>query len=294
VIPAHSSVTVPLSITLPQAPGDSPESLQLTAANGVESSVPVTRRTLIPSAGGTFTATLTSTVSRGAGQIQTFYIDVPSGERDLDVSFTAPDHSADNAIYYYLFSPADLASQRVKWFDFEVTAVDATPTAGNPTGHASLIAPNPQPGLWEIDVMQGPTTSGKEFSQTVTGTVAYNQLQPVTEHDLPMSASTHIARGSSVPIRVTVTNTTNHVGYFELQPSGNDITGGNTTSPLRLAPGATGTLRATLSPTAPKGTVVSGTLSVVDSTDYSATEPDLGFPLFSIFQVFQYTYTVGH
>jgi hypothetical protein len=292
-IPAHSSVNVPLSITLPQTPGDAPESVQFTAPNGVESSVPVTRRTLIPSSGGTFTATLTSTVSRGAGQIQTFYVNVPSGERDIDVSFTSPDHAADNPVYYYLFSPSDLANQAVKWFRFEVTAVDATPTAGNPTGHASLIAPNPEPGLWEIDVMQGPITNGTTFANDVTGVVAYNQLAPVTETGLPTSASTHIKKGAHVPIRVTVTNSTNHVGYFELSPSNTDITGGNTTTPLKLNPGQTGTLKATLSPNAPKGTVVSGTLAVVDSTDYSATEPAIGFPLFSIFHVFQYTYTVG-
>ena len=64
-----------------------------------------------------------------------------------------------------------------------------------------------------------------------------------------------------------VTNTTNHVGLFELQPSGNDITGGNAATPEELAPGATGTLTATLSPTAAAGTAVSGTLSVIDSTD---------------------------
>lgn len=36
--------------------------------------------------------------------------------------------------------------------------------SGNPTGDASLIAPDPQPGPWEIDVMQGATTDGTEFS----------------------------------------------------------------------------------------------------------------------------------
>ena len=56
-----------------------------------------------------------------------------------------------------------------------------------------------------------------------------------------------------------------------LQPSGNDITGGNTTTPVELAPGATGTLTATLSPTAAAGTAVSGTLSVFDSTDLTDT-----------------------
>jgi hypothetical protein len=292
-IPARSWATVPLSIAMPQAPGDAPESVQFTAPGGLESSVPIARRTLIPSAGGSFGATLTSSVSRGVGQLQTFYVNVPRGKRSLDVSFNAPEHATDDPVYYYLFSPADLSSPGPERFHFRVTAVDATPTSGNPTGNASLIAPNPQPGLWEIDVMQGATTDGTVFSQTVTGAVAYNQLKPVTETGLPTSASTIVNTGSSVPIKVRVTNTTNHTGFFELQPSKNDISGGNTATPLQLAPGATGTLTATLSPTAAAGKVQTGALSVIDSTDYSAHEPAIGFPLFSDFHDFNYAYTVG-
>lgn len=290
----HSSANVPLSIALPHAPGDAPESVQFTSSNGLESSVPVARRTLIPSAGGSsFSATLTSSVSRGPGQIKTFYVNVPRGQKDLDVSFNAPDHNANDPVYYYLFSPADLQPAVTESGFIDVHAVDATPTSGNLTGNASLITPNPQSGLWEIDVMQGATTDGTEFSQTVTGTVGYNQLAPVTDTGLPTSTSTTIGSTSSVPITVTVTNTTNHVGFFELQPSGNDISGGNTATPEELAAGATGTLTATLSPTAAAGTAVNGTLSVIDSTDFAATEPAIGFPLFSDFHDFAYAYTVG-
>jgi hypothetical protein len=292
-IPPRSWATVPLGIALPKTPGDAPESVQFTAPGGLESSVPIARRTLIPSAGGSFSATLTSSVSRGAGQIQTFYVNVPAGENDLDVSFNAPHHAADDPVYYYLFSPGDLASTGPEHFKFPVTAVDATPTSGNPTGNASLIAADPQPGLWEIDVMQGPTTDGTVFSNTVTGTLAYNQLKPVTETGLPTSTKTTIASGTSVPITVTVTNTTNHTGFFELQSSAGDISGGNAATPKQLAAGATGTLTATLSPTAAAGTAVHGTLSVIDSTDFSATEPAVGFHLFSDFHDFAYKYTAG-
>ena len=292
-IPARSSATVPLSIAMPQAPGDAPESVQFSGF-GVQTSVPIARRTLIPSAGGSFSATLTSSVSRGPGQIKTFYVNVPPGENDLDVTFNAPDHATDDPVYYYLFSPADLQPGVTESGNIDVTAIDTTPTPDNPTGNASLTAPDPQPGLWEIDVMQGPITDGTVFSQTVTGTVAYNQLAPVTETGLPTSASTTIGSGSSVPITVTVKNTTNHVGLFLLQPSGNDISGGNTAAPEELAPGATGTLTATLSPTAATGSVVTGTVSVIESTDLTDSEPAVGFPTsFSDFHDFAYTYTVG-
>jgi hypothetical protein len=220
-------------------------------------------------------------------------VNVPPGENDLDVSFNAPDHAADDAVYYYLFSPADLASTGPEQFNFFVHATDTTPTANNLTGNGSLITPDPQPGLWEIDVMQGAVTAGTEFSQTVTGTVAYNQLGTFTETGLPASASTVIPAGASVPITVTVTNTTNHVGFFTLQSSAGDISGGNAATPEELAAGASAQLTATLSPTAAAGTVVNGTLSVIDQSDPSASEPALGFPLFSDFHDFAYTYTVG-
>src|SRR5215831_4873896 len=93
---------------------------------GLVSSVPIARRTLIPAGGSSFSATLTSSVSRGAGQIQTFYVNVPPGENDLDVSFTAPDHAADDPVYYYLFSPADLASTGPEQNHFQAHATDAT------------------------------------------------------------------------------------------------------------------------------------------------------------------------
>lgn len=269
--------------------------MQFTALDGlVQSSVPIARRSLIPSNGGSFSATLTSSVSRGPGQIKTFYVNVPAGENDLDVSLFAPDHTADDPVYYYLFSPDNLQPAVTESGNIDVTALDTTPTPDNPTGNASLITPDPQPGLWEIDVMQGATTDGTEFSQTVTGSVAYNQLAPTTESGLPTSVSTTVASGSSVPIAVTVKNTTNHVGFFELQPTGDDISGGNTVTPEELAPGATGTLTATLSPTAVAGSAVNGFLSVVDSTDWGAVEPSVGFPAsFSDFHDFAYAYTVG-
>jgi hypothetical protein len=219
-------------------------------------------------------------------------VDVPQGENDLDVSFSAPDHTADDPVYYYLFSPADLQPAVTESGNIAVTATDTTPTPDNPTGNASLIAPDPQPGLWEIDVMQGATTDGTEFSQTVTGTVAYNQLAPFSETGLPKSTSKKIASGASVPISVTVTNTMNHTGLFELQPSGSDITGGNVSTPEELAPGATGTLTATLSPTAAAGKKVHGVLSVAESTDFSLVDP-IGFPgSISDWHDFAYQYTV--
>jgi hypothetical protein len=131
--------------------------------------VPVARRTLIPSAGGAFDTTITSTVGRQVGQISTFNVDVPAGKTDIDVNFHTPDASADNKFTYFLLDPTN-----------KVVAQASAPTtvAGVPVNNVTLVAPNPAAGRWEIDVELNLTTSGKEFTQVVNGTVAYNQAAP--------------------------------------------------------------------------------------------------------------------
>ncbi|WP_051950962.1 S8 family serine peptidase [Actinacidiphila yeochonensis] len=167
-VKAHSTVTVPLRVAMPAAPGDHPESVQFTAADGARTSVPVARRTLIPSAGGSFDTTITSSVGRGVGQISTFDIDVPAGKQDLDATFSTPDASADNPMTFWLIDPNGTVVQ-------QVAATATTDASGATTATARLVAPAPAAGRWEIDVELNLTTSGKEFTQVVHGTAGYDQ-----------------------------------------------------------------------------------------------------------------------
>ena len=165
-IPAHSSVTVPLNVTFPTTPGDHPESVQFTAqghGNADLASVPVARRTLIPSTGGDFQTLITSTVGRSLGQLNTYKMDVPAGLSQLSVTFHASDASPNNTITYFLVSPTG-------------TVVRAsTPNAtGSDPATQTLTATAPAAGLWEIDVELGLTMSGNEFTETVNGTVTEN------------------------------------------------------------------------------------------------------------------------
>jgi hypothetical protein len=174
VIPAHQSASVPLRVAFPVSPGDHPESVQFTATSlgGTRTvaatsvtSVPVARRTLIPSSGGSFQTLITSTVGRNqgarVGQVSTYNIDVPSGLSQLTASFQTADVSADNTITYYLVSPAGT-----------VAAEGTTPdTTGTSPGTVTLTTADPVSGTWEIDVELGLTVSGNEFTQTVYGTV---------------------------------------------------------------------------------------------------------------------------
>ncbi len=171
IIGAHASASVPLQVRFPASPGDHPESVQFTGtalghghgSGPATASVPVARRTLIPSSGGTFRTLLTSTVGRSIGQVSTYDMAVPSGLSQLTASFQTADVSADNVIGYYLVDP-----------DGNLVASGSTPdtAAGQAPGTVTLTAPGPVAGTWEIDVELGVTVSGQEFTQTVFGTVS--------------------------------------------------------------------------------------------------------------------------
>jgi Subtilase family len=277
-IPAHSSVTVPLAVSMPAQPGDHPESVQLTADNGATASLPITRRTLIPSAGGRFDATITSTVGRQVGQISTYDVSVAPGERDIDVSFATADASPDNKYTYFLLNPSGT-----------VVAQDATPTttlqgATVPVADADLVALDPAPGLWEIDVELNLTTSGQEFTQVVHGSVAFNQLQ-VSAAGLPGSAATVIPAGSAVAVSLSVRNTANTGRSFTVRSAAGDLSGGAVAAPVYLWAGQTGPVTVTLSPAAAAGTVVQGTLDVVSNTSIASQT--------QVIAAIPYAYTVG-
>jgi hypothetical protein len=152
---------------MPTAAGDHPESVQFVALNGARTSLPVARRTLIPADGGAFTTTITSSVGRGVGQISTYNIDVPQGKQDLDVGFHTADASADNKFTFFLIDPNGTVVARA--------STPTTDSSGAPVADATLIQPNPLAGRWEIDVELNLTTSGLEFTQTVAGTIGYEQ-----------------------------------------------------------------------------------------------------------------------
>ena len=269
-IPAHGSADVALNVAMPAAAGDHPASVQFVAANGARTSLPLARRTLIPSAGGSFDTTITSTVGRQVGQISTFNLDVPAGKKDLDVHFHTPDASADNGYTYYLIDP-----------DGRVVTTDATPTttvqgigSTTPLADASLVTVNPKPGRWEIDVMLKLTTSGKEFTQTVHGTVGYNQSD-AAGYNLPAVGRT-IAAKSVTPLYFRVTNTTGIGRTFRLSATAGDITAGAVSTPVYLAAGTSSLLTATLTPVAAAGTAVTGVVNVLSNTSVAGGAVELG------------------
>src|SRR5580658_439565 len=254
-IPGHSSASIPVSIRFPAAAGQDAESIQFVGSWGGAVSVPVTTQTLIPSAGGNFVANLASSVARGQGPMLTYQIDVPSGEPGLNVNLQTADISADNAIGYALTAPSSpgggAGSDVVDYGQTPITALQPT---SSPITRTELSVPNPEPGLWTVQVTLDETASGKEFTQNVFGNASYGAVPAFTASNVPDSASVSIPLGDSVNFSVAVTNTGTVSGAFALAATSQQnidelpYTGFDTvTSPtVTIAPGATATIPGTL------------------------------------------------
>lgn len=279
-IPANSSVDVAVPVKFPKAPGDHPESVQFTSSAGETLSLPIARRTLIPSTGGAFKPLITTTVGRQVGEITTFDVNVPAGQNDLDVTFKAPDASADNGLTYYLLNPSG-----------QVVAEDATPTttlqgldANKPKALAALVVPNPVAGLWEIDVKLNLTESGLEFSQTIKANLAYNQAKFTVISGVPTSPTVVISPTAPQTVLMSVTNTTGVGRSFSLTSSNGEVA----STPVYLSAGVTALVTGTITPTAAAGTVVTGTINLTSND--SSTARNLTTQTYA---QLPYTYTVG-
>jgi Subtilase family len=284
-IPAESTAPLTVEVPLATAPGDDDMSVQLSAANGATESVPVLARTLIPSTGGAFTATMGTTVGRSSPPADQFFVNVPAGHSEMSVSLNTPDASADNAYTYELFSPTGQ----------EVVA-DATPTttlqgigSTTPTAKANLSVANPVAGRWEIVIAQGLETSGQEFSQTINGDVSFDNSGVLVMSGLPTAATTTLAQGTPQTIQLDVTNTTGVGRTFSFTSSAGDIAPVST----YIAAGVSELVTLTLTPTAAPGTVVAGTLAVTTNSSVPPPRPGRPAPPMPTLAVLPYTYTVG-
>jgi hypothetical protein len=287
-VPARGSATLNVGVPLASAPGDNGMSIQLSGDNGATASVPVLARTVIPSTGGRFEATMGTSVGRNQGSPNSlFVIDVPAGQQEMSVSFRTADASPDNSYTYELWSPAG-----------KEVVQDATPTttlqgigSTTPTALANLAVADPAPGRWLVVVQLNLTTSGKEFSQVVNGDVTFNNSGVTVLSGLPTSSATTLPQNTAQSVLLRVTNTTGVGRTFTFTSS--------QAAPADIAPvsayiaaGATQLVTLTLTPTAATGTVVTGQLGVSTTTS-APTGGRRPPPNQSTLAVLPYTYTVG-
>ena len=157
-------------------------------------------------------------------------------------------------IDYFLVAPGGL----VGYYDRTPGVVTQGVGKGTVSGDAALSVAYPTPGVWTIQAMVDLTTSGKEYEQTVTGSVAYNTADYVAAQ-VPDSAATTIPAGSSQQVTVAVTNTLGVPRTFQLASSNGDVTSAATYVPA----GSSAVVTGRLTPEAAPGTTVSGALQVL-------------------------------
>ena len=281
-IAAHKSVTATISVKLPAAPGDSPVSLDITSNKGAATSVPVTRRTMLPSAGGPLNFTLGSSVARGFGPLESRTITVPAGLSDLRIQFAVPDTSPNNIIDFFAVEPDGVDS----YYD---RVASTTPTGSAPrTGHAAITVADPTPGVWTIQAMVDQVESGMEFTQTVTGSVSYN-VGNVSAISAPDSSSVSITEGQTSPISVTVENTTGVGRTFQLLSTNGDVSGPS----VYIASGGRKKVTGVITAGSTPGDVQGGVFVVDNGSDLSPLLNSEGF-FFDLQSVaaFPYEYTV--
>jgi hypothetical protein len=212
VIPAGRSATFALSVPMPGQAGDAPAAVQFDSNLGTHLSVPLARRVLIPtSKGSSFAVTISGGVGRGLNQYLGYDLDVPHGRQNLTVNLVAPDPAT--TVQFLLVSPegqilsGDANAVRTAW--------NGTTTAA--TGTASMTVDQPMAGRWQfIAFLQGPS-SGKEFSERITGTVRFDTVK-ARASGLPNSPATTVSASHPAAGSVTVTNTSAAGAFFFLDP----------------------------------------------------------------------------
>ena len=171
-----------LTVATPSTPGDQAGSIMVhNSANvpgfAVETSIPVTLRSLVPSLSTTFSGTLTGGNGRQASVGQTAYyqVAVPSGTSALNVSVDT--YNASNTLFAELVDPSGDAVSAA------ANGLLATSTGGNsviqPEVGAQLHATDPSAGTWTLVI---------DFYNAVSGT-ATSQPFTVTVNDTPVKAS---------------------------------------------------------------------------------------------------------
>jgi hypothetical protein len=194
-----ASRSVSVSFPVPTVGGDTVNTVSIGSSGGHQVAVPVIVRALVPtgSTPGHFAGTITGGNARAYSPAQTFSyaFNVPSGQRDLDVSVSLNT------------DPQDLLEGVLVDPRGEVPSINSnqslSPTYQTVQGKSmqNTVA-NPTPGRWRYVVVVQSPVSGKEFKQGFTGTVAFNRMA-VQAQSLPAT----IPAGTTATRTITVRNT---------------------------------------------------------------------------------------
>lgn len=224
-----ASGTVTVSAKTPASPGDTSGSVVLNSGQGA-TSIPVTLRSMVDVAsGGQFSGSITGGNGRPPGEGQDLYYEfnVPAGQTSVNANFTLANDPADQ-VTAYLVNPAG----EIEGYggNYLATSVNDNGTFGvSPRRQVSLDSLNPSPGTWTLIVDVANQVEGNEISDPFTGNIAFNQTD-ISASGLPDSASTTLAAGQPVKVKVTIHNTGVAAEDFFVDPRL------NTSANMTLAP----------------------------------------------------------
>ena len=275
--------TLRVSANTPAKPGDVSAAVEIdnTAAK-TRYAVPLTLRSLVPTSGGkngTFSGVLTGGNGRPGAPAQqnTYFFDVPGGQKDLDISVSLAGDVNQDVVGYVVSPEGEILSQASN-----VQAVDAN---NNPTTYSKSVQGYvlaPESGRWSLVVAVANPVSGSATQEHYSGTVTFNKVN-VTSANVPDSPATTLAAGKPSTATITIHNTGAAPGSFFVDPRTNavsnvQLTPGNSAANVALSP------YAQVPFTVPTETdsligVTSGSIPVSSDLATNAGEPEvLGAP----------------
>ncbi len=188
------SQTVRVSATTPSSPGDASGSIVLNSnMSDVNTSIPVTLRSLVPAQGGNgaFSGVLTGGNGRSPGEGQQDYYEfyVGRGVNNITANVSLSSDLGD-AVGAYLISPDG----------------DTLGYGQNSTGLTlTAYTLNPAQGTWTLVIDLSEPIVGDEVSQPFSGNIEFNAVN-VSASGVPDNPRIRPAAGVPVTVPVTVTN----------------------------------------------------------------------------------------
>ncbi len=277
VVPAKATLapgaakTFVVHYRTPQHPGDRGESVAFGPGIGA---VPILTRSLVsarPGKPGHFSGTLTGGNGRDAvfAQELIYQVNVPKGMKDLNVDLRVA-----NPGYFMIGSLIDPNNTLVESQDTAfIDLTKSTPTSRDlRTIHMSWRTP--QPGRWEVSIVEAFGSSSGKTGSRLTGTVSYNRVH-VVPTNVPNGAT--IRAGHTRIATLQVTNNGNSPEIYYVDPR----SAGTSTYSLGFAGAVNGTLPITGS--APNAVVPPATRSFTMVANASKpvimeTSPTFGAP----------------
>jgi hypothetical protein len=235
-----ASGTLHVSAPTPAKPGDVSAAVEVDSSTKARFAVPLTLRSLVPTSGakgGTFSGILTGGNGRGGAPAQqnTYWFDVPGGQKDLDVSVSLAGDINQNVVGYLVSPEGEILSQAGN-----VQSVDANnlPTAYSKALQGYVRAP--ESGRWSLIVAVANPVTGNATQEHYSGTITFNKVD-VTSANVPNSPSTSLPAGKPATATITVHNTGAAPGSFFVDARTNavsnvQLTPGNSAATVALTP----------------------------------------------------------